>query len=180
MNLQRFRQSIFSLSNKRFGTLAEIAVSKLLQFDPSNSVYYDLSDKTDGVERVEVKFSRAVSNHKSKFNAETLLEELARDPIDRAFSYDEWRETDFSCNIQHVKPTEFDVLIYGIFFSDRVLVFLLTPKDLSGPVIRLSRQSLGNELEGQFSINARTLQEHLDKHYLLTLSYADLLTLFSK
>lgn len=176
MKLQRFRRSIFSLSNKRFGTLAEIAVSKLLKFNPSNSIYHDLSD---GVERVEVKFSRAVSHHKSKFNADTLLEELAKDPIDRAFSYDEWRETNFSCNIQHVKPTEFDVLIYGIFFSDRVLVFLLTPKDLSGPVLSLSRQSLGNELEGQFSINARTLQHHLDKHYLLTLSYADLLTLFS-
>ena len=79
-----------------------------------------------------------------------------------------------------MKRAEFDVLYYGLFFSDCILVFRI-PSDAIGPRICYSdKQHKGNIGEGQFHINDRTLQIHLDNYLNQRLTYDQFYELLSE
>lgn len=176
-DLTNFKNGVISLSNKHFGQFNEFMLKRLLRMKLSRSVYYDL---IDGNNRVEVKFSRAFSKRKKAFTEDNVLEYVKAGRDSQLLYLHQAMETDFVCNFQHIKETEFDTLIYGIYFYDRVLVFLLTKDDLNNPEISFGRQSLGNVLEKQFRIDKRSLPYHLENQHLFTLSYADIHLLFEE
>ncbi|EEF25778.1 conserved hypothetical protein [Ricinus communis] len=65
-----------------------------------------------------------------------------------------------------------DVLYYGLFFEDAVVVFRI-PAAMVGERIHYSNaQHKGNTGEGQFHITHHNLQMHLDNFHECTLSYA--------
>jgi hypothetical protein len=58
-----------------------------------------------------------------------------------------------------------------------VLVFRITSAEIGHEIRYSDRQHFGNEGEGQFHVNNRTMQYHLDKFLYKKLTYTELLTL---
>jgi hypothetical protein len=99
-------------------------------------------------------------------------------------AFSEWKKHKFDCNIQQVKRAEFDVLYYGLFFSDCVKIFRIESQEIKenlkgGRIYYSDFQHKGNIGEGQFHVNSQTLQIHLDHYHHKTLSYDELYKLLA-
>ena len=57
MDSNQLQQAIFGLHTRRFGTVAEIMVKKMIKATDSDQLSFDLFDNSDG-SRIECKFSR--------------------------------------------------------------------------------------------------------------------------
>jgi hypothetical protein len=179
MDGDALREGIFCLRTRRFGTVAELMVKRLVKLGKGRSLFHDLYDDAAS-KRIEVKFSTVLRKSTTCITESTLLRCIeAATSEQRMVPFDEWRRTRFDCNIQQVKRREFDVLYYGLFFSDCVAVFRIGSMEI-GPQINYSdRQHKGNIGEGQFHVSQDNLQFHLDNYLYQTLTYDRLLELLS-
>lgn len=72
MDIQEFKEGIFSLRTRRFGTVAEYMIKVLISVEMSSNLAYDLTDSE--MNRIEVKFStvmkkaRLLSPNKMLYN----------------------------------------------------------------------------------------------------------------
>jgi activator of HSP90 ATPase len=184
MDGERLRDGIFALRTRRFGSVAECMVKRLRKYRQARSLFHDLFDERTR-QRIEVKFSTVQQKAKRTVTDETVL-----DCIEDAISekepvpFSEWRNSRFDCNIQQVKREEFDVLYYGLFFSDCVQVFRINSSDIKtrtegGEIGYSDKQHKGNVGEGQFHITNRNLQTHLDRHFHKKLTYDELCQLLA-
>ena len=175
MDVKTFRDNLFSMNTRRFGSVAEQIIKRLISGKEATNIHHDLRNFDDL--RIEVKFSRAEKKHIKSIEDGNVLKVIENEGLAvRMFPYVEWSKCEFDCNIQQIKPAEFDVLFYGLLFADRVIIFMLTPEQLDSPEIKYcDRQHKGNKGEGQFHINPRTLEYHMIHHKFITLSYADLM-----
>lgn len=165
------KEGVFQLNTRRFGALTELFIKRLKSFDRSQNIFYDLYDAVKG-QRVEVKFSTVLSKWSTPLR-EDNLEAVLREAVsgDRAVVFPNWPNSSFDCNIQQVKPAEFESLFYGLFFDDRILVFKCTTEDIGQMPAWSAKQHKGNVGEGQFHITNRNLQYHIDHHLIQHLSY---------
>ena len=62
MTVQEFRDGIFALRTRRFGSVAEILIKKMYGYSFSNVLNYDLKDVNQDL-RIEVKFSTVLKNN---------------------------------------------------------------------------------------------------------------------
>ena len=176
MTPEELRDGIFALNTRRFGTVAEIMVKKLKGLGKAQSMFHDLFDAGSS-QRVEVKFSR-VGQNLDKLTEHNLLECILKEQgTDRRVKFADWTKHKFLCNIQQVKRSEFEVLYYGMFFDDCIKVFRIEPKDIDASIGYGDKQHKGNVGEGQFHITEKTLQTHLDRFLIQTLTYGELLIL---
>lgn len=173
-----FQQGIFTLGTN-FGELAQLMVQKLEGFTPANGKYYDLLDAQGN--KIEVKFSRAKKKLKP-LNDKNVVEYCLNSTAEsRALLESEATSVRFDCNIQQLKPSEFDVLYYGIFFKDSIVIF----KAESGDVPSMPGYSIQHKggSEYQFHINKSNFNWHMGKgtsgHFYMRIDYQDLLNLFS-
>ena len=173
---ERFRDGIFALHTRRFGTVAEIMVKKLYGLDESGSLAYD---KAEGDKRVEVKFSTVLRENDSTINEGNVL-----DQIDKAnFANRAMNSTDsgkFDSNIQQIKRAEFDKLYYGLFFADQVEVYEMDMDEVGNAPGYSNKQHRGNDGEGQFHLNPKTIDYHRQNHLKDTLTYEELYDLLKK
>jgi hypothetical protein len=179
MDGDALREGIFFLHTRRFGSVAELIVQRLVKLGKGRSLFHDLYDDVAS-KRVEVKFSRVLKRSETLITESTLLrciEEATSEQ--RLVSFAHWRDAEFDCNIQQIKRREFDVLYYGLFFSDRVVIFHIGSDEIGVQINYSNFQHSGNEGEGQFHISQRNLQFHLDKYHYRTLTYDELLELLS-
>lgn len=178
MTPDQLRDGIFQLNTRRFGTVAEIMVRKLMSLDKAKNIFHDLYDQS-GNQRVEVKFS-TVRRNLPALDHSNVIESIAAELVtDRSVNFSEWQQHKFLCNIQQVKKTEFDVLYYGMFFHDCIQIFRITPADIDASIKYGDKQHKGNTGEGQFHISEKTLDIHLQRFYHSTLTYQQLLDLLS-
>jgi len=187
VDAESFRRGLFALPNRRFGTVAEMLVRRLVAAGDGLSVFHDLYDRATG-QRIEVKFSRVCRRHETPVTMETLYACLADAAADKAVPFAEWRVHDFDCNIQQIKRDLFDVLVYGLFFSDRIVVFRARAEDIATSAeigasdpgrtfIRFSdKQHKGNVGEGQFHITGQNLGFHLARFHLADLDYGEFMS----
>lgn len=176
MTPEELRDGIFALNTRRFGTVAEIMVKKLKGLGKAQSMFHDLFDSSAN-NRVEVKFSR-VGQNLDKLTETNLLECILKEQgTDRRVKFANWSSHKFLCNIQQVKRTEFEVLYYGMFFDDCIKIFRITPAEIDESIGYGDKQHKGNVGEGQFHITEKTLQTHLDRFLIQTLTYNELLIL---
>ena len=84
----------------------------------------------------------------------------------------------FDCNIQQIKPSEFDILYYGIFFKDKIVI-LKAQSDIVPNMPGYSIQHKGGT-EYQFHINRSNYAEHKKEFFYKELTYSELLNLFKK
>ena len=173
--LEQFKSGIFSLGTN-FGELAQLMIKELEKFTPSDGKYFDLLDSNN--QKIEVKFSRAKKKLKplKKSNIIELCLNSASDS--RVLAEADATKITFDCNIQQIKPSEFDVLYYGIFFKDIIVIF----KAQSEVVPNLPGYSIQHKggTEYQFHINKSNYADHKKKHFYKELTYSELLDLFEK
>ncbi len=128
--------------------------------------FHDLyCDKTEN--RIEVKFSRVQRRAEVAITQNSVVKAIfAELDENRTVNLSDWKTAEFDCNIQQVKCAEFDILYYGLFFWDAILIFRMTCDQVkSDAKIRYSdKQHKGNVGEGQFHVNNWTFAHHLENY----------------
>jgi len=174
-----FRNGLFALHTRRFGKVSELMIQKITGADDPLSNFHDLFHVPKG-QRVEVKFSVVRAKHDAPITADNLFDAVANASRPRHVAYADWKAIEFDCNIQQIKTADFEILYYGVFFYDRVVVFRITADQIrQDPGVHYSdRQHRGNIGEGQFHLNNKTFQHHLDRYHHVDLSYPFFISLF--
>lgn len=176
--LKEFRDGIFALRTRRFGTVAEIMIKKLYDLDESGSLAFDKRDK-DTSERIEVKFSTVMKENDDKIRENNVIDQINKANLaNRAMTSSDVGTYAFDCNIQQVKRNEFDVLYYGLFFADQIEIFKMDSSEVLDCSGYSDKQHRGNEGEGQFHLNQDNLDYHRQHHLQRVLKYAELYKLF--
>ncbi len=175
-----FRDGIFALRTRRFGTVAELMIRRLINVSRGRNQFHDLYDEAAG-KRIEVKFSTVMKANKSTINENNLIEQCLKATVsNRAMKSDEIYVHNFDCNIQQIKRTEFDILYYGLFFADRIAIFKMNSSDVLNCYGYSDFQHKGNKGEGQFHLNQLSIDFHFENHFLQWLSYEELYELFAR
>lgn len=176
--LNEFRDGIFALRTRRFGTVAEIMIKRLYDLDESGSLAFDKKAR-DTNERVEVKFSTVMKENEAKIREDNVIDQCNKANLaNRAMnSYEIGR---FDCNIQQVKRKEFDVLYYGLFFADQIEIFMMRSSEIVSCPGYSDKQHRGNEGEGQFHLNQDNIEYHRQNHLQCVLTYEELYNLLSR
>lgn len=171
------RDGIFALRTRRFGTVAEIMIQKLVNASRSLNQFHDLYDEAEG-KRLEVKFSTVMKANEAVINESNILEQcLKANTANRAMKSDEIHSYPFDCNIQQVKRAEFDILYFGLFFADRIAIFSAETDEITSMLGYSDFQHKGNEGEGQFHLNQTSIDYYMKHHFVQWLSYEELYTL---
>ena len=179
MDGEKLRDGIFALRTRRFGSVSECMVKGLLKYSKGRILFHDLYDDQFN-HRIEVKFSVVQKKAETTITEETVLRCIEESVAEnRMVTFSEWKQNKFDCNIQQVKRAEFDVLYYGLFFSDCVTIFRIESRNVKtksegGQINYSDHQHKGNKGEGQFHITHRKLQFHLDHYHHKTISYDEL------
>lgn len=173
------RDGIFALRTRRLGTVGEVLIKRMAKLGKAQSQFHDLYD---GVlnHRVEVKFSVVQRKANIPVTEKTVLQAIEGATSERRMvNFTDWKSTEFDCNIQQVKRREFEMLYYGLFFADCVIIFRIATDDIGSQIQYSDFQHKGNIDEGQFHINRRTFQYHLDHYAYRTFQYDFLLSLLT-
>lgn len=182
MDGNTLRDGIFSLYTRRFGSVAEFMVKRMEKCGKAQNQFHDLYDDIKH-HRIEVKFSVVRKKAETSIYEDTVLQCIEESTsAKRNVLFPEWKQNEFDCNMQQIKRVEFDVLYYGLFFSDCVKIFRIQSEEIKesvfgGKIHYSDKQHKGNKGEGQFHINQDTLQFHLDNYLYQTLTYDELYTL---
>lgn len=149
-----------------------------------NKIEKNLKPREDGShdgildnQRCEIKISRAILKQSSKLS---FSEKLLSENITKFVNLDSNEK--FDCNIQQVKPKCFDIIIYGIFFNDKIYLFktdsntIQTDKNIG----YVDKQHRGNVGEGQFHIKRNNVQYHIDNFLYKTLSWDELVEIIKE
>lgn len=177
----KFKEGIFSLNTRRFGKIAELMIKELYNFHDPLNVAYDLLTK-DG-NKVEVKFSTVLRKCNSVITSKNVIKEIIASKLEnRMLTFENAKKANFDCNIQQVKPSEFDVLYYGCFFDDKIMICKINSSEIinDSEIMYSNHQHRGNTGEGQFHINSSTMNTHMNKYLVEWLTYEELYTLFMK
>src|SRR5437660_11422152 len=110
MKVNKFRDGIFALRTRRFGSVAECMIKRLLQCSKAKSLFHDLYD--DALKhRIEVKFSVVQKACETTVTEETVLRCIEEaTAAERMVAFTEWQQNEFTCNIQQVTRKQFDSL----------------------------------------------------------------------
>lgn len=178
--IKEFRDGIFALRTRRFGSIAELMIEELYNLGKSQNQFHDRYDKENG-ERVEIKFSTVMKSNEEKITKYNAIEQCKKGNLgNRAIRKKDISIFNFDCNIQQIKRTEFDVLYYGLFFADCIVIFKMTSNKISSCLGYSDKQHKGNIGEGQFHLNNTTIDYHMENHFIQQLSYEDLYNLFQQ
>jgi hypothetical protein len=169
------REGIFALNTRRFGSVAEVLIQRLKKLGKAKNLFHDLYDDLDR-KRVEVKFSRALKKSDVLVTPDTVLQCIeSATSENRLVAWEEREVAPYDCNIQQVKRAEFDVLYYGIFFSNAVVIFHIASDEIGPQIYYSDKQHKGNVGEGQFHVNHDTIGIHVNNYLYRKLSYEELL-----
>lgn len=177
--IELFRDGIFALRTRRFGSVAELMIQKLFKLKDSKRLEFDKYDsKTKN--KIEVKFSTVMKKNRATIKSDNLIEEcLNANVSNRAIRLSEIYKYSFDCNIQQIKTVEFDILYYGLFFADKILIFKIDSTQIKQANISYSdKQHRNNKGEGQFHITNKNFKYHYDNFFVKEISYKKLYDLF--
>lgn len=123
---EKILAKLISLSPKKTGTFLEIFNSSTNTLTKRVNQYHDATAENGN--RVEIKGSRLLITEQSG-ESENLYEQLLNEK--RVFaSFSQILTHDYDCNIQQVKPGEFDDLHYCLFLKDVILEFQISSADI--------------------------------------------------
>lgn len=177
--IREFRDGIFALRTRRFGTVAELMIEALYGFGGSHNQFHDRYDEGMN-KRIEIKFSTVMKSNEAVISQCNVIDQSKKANLgNRALRSTDMYNYDFDCNIQQVKRLEFDVLYYGLFFADRVAIFKMNSDEILSCFGYSDRQHKGNEGEGQFHLNRNSIDYHMQNHFVQWLTYEELYDLLS-
>ncbi len=149
MDGRQLRDGLFGLYTRRFGTVTELMIRRLIDCGKAQNQFHDLFDDAEQ-HRVEVKFSVVRKAAETKITEDTVLRCIAEaTAAERMVSFHDntWQTCEFDCNIQQVKRKEFDVLYYGLMFADAVVIFRIGTHEIGSHIFYSDKQHKGNEGE---------------------------------
>lgn len=173
--IKEFRDGIFSLNTRRFGKIAELMIKTLYNLNDSDSLAYDL--RTNNNEKIEVKFSTVLKKCTDTIIQENAISQIINSNLEkRMLTFENAQHSKFDCNIQQVKVHEFQFLYYGCFFEDKIMICKINSSDIinNSEIMYSDHQHRGNVGEGQFHINNKTLNTHLNNYLEKWLTYEEL------
>ena len=130
--------------------------------------------------RIEIKFSTVMKANESVINRSNAIDQCKKANLgNRALSSDDMYNYNFDCNIQQVKRAEFDFLYYGLFFADKIAIFQMSSDEIQSCFGYSDKQHKGNEGEGQFHLNRKSIDYHMKNHFVQWLTYEELYNLLS-
>ena len=177
VNIEKFRDDIFALRTRRFGNVSEIMVQRMFKLENSNTLNYDKFDSATK-DRIEIKFSTVMKANNSSINDRNVVEQILNANVSqRAIKYSKTNKYNFDCNIQQIKCDEYDILYYGLFFADKILIFKMTSDETIKCPGYSNKQHRNNEGEGQFHINNKNIEYHKKKHFITEINYSELYNL---
>src|SRR5258706_12981015 len=98
MDGEKLRDGIFALRTRRFGSVAECMVKRLLQCSKAKSLFHDLFDDANQ-HRIEVKFSVVQKKAERTVTEETVLRCIEESRAEeRMVAFADWRSCEFDCN----------------------------------------------------------------------------------
>jgi len=179
MDAEKLREGIFNLQTRRFGSVAEVMIRKLFKLGKSKNQFHDAYDDIQN-HRAEIKFSTVRQKNARTITEDSVLQCIGDEmATNRNVPYSKWKDYQFDCNIQQIKRDQFETLYYGLFFSDVVVIFKIKSKEIGSQISYSDKQHKGNEGEGQFHLNATSLQFHIDNYLYQVLSYKELFDLLT-
>jgi len=153
-------------------------IEALFNYQQSHNQFHDRYDYATG-SRIEIKFSTVMKANDARISSKNLIDQCIKANLgNRTMKSSDINNFSFDCNIQQIKCAEFDVLYYGLFFSDQIAIFKMTNKDVPSCPGYSGFQHKGNEGEGQFHLNQGNIDWHLDNRLIQWLSYDELYNLF--
>lgn len=174
--ISEFRDGIFALRTRRFGTVAEIMIAKMFNLFDSNSLAFDKKNLEN--QRIEVKFSTVMRKNTAKIRESNVIDQCKKANLaNRAMKSAEISKYKFDCNIQQIKPKEFDILYYGLFFADKIEIFKMNTSEVFNCPGASKKQHRGNKGEGQFHIKPDNIDYHHTHYYVASLTYEELYNL---
>ncbi|MCL2171324.1 MAG: hypothetical protein FWB71_04160 [Defluviitaleaceae bacterium] len=177
--IKEFRDGIFGLRTRRFGSVAELMIEALYEYHQSLNQFHDrYCSATDS--RIEIKFSTVMKENETRVSKENLIDQCKKANLgNRAMNSTDIHNFKFDCNIQQIKRPEFDVLYYGLFFADKIAIFKMTSKDVLTCPGYSDFQHKGNKGEGQFHLNQGSIDWHFENKFVQWLDYDELYRLFN-
>lgn len=177
--VEELRDGIFALNTRRFGTIAELVIASKYGFEKSINQFHDAYD-IKKKQRIEIKFSRAMKANEKPITLFSASEQcINADLSNRALESRAIHRFSFDSNIQQVKCVEFDVLYYGLFFSDKIAIFKAKSEQVKKMKGYSDKQHKNNVGEGQFHLNQDSIDYHFENFFVEWLTYEELHKLFS-
>lgn len=177
--IREFRDGIFALRTRRFGSVAELMIEALYNLAQPSNQFHDRYDEVDR-QRVEIKFSTVMKENEEVISRLNCIDQCKKANFgNRVLSSTDMYNCDFDCNIQQVKRLEFDVLYYGLFFADRIAIFKMSSNEILSCLGYSDKQHKGNKGEGQFHLNRNTINYHMQQHFVQWLTYEELYSMLS-
>ncbi len=177
--IEQFKKGIFTLHTRRFGSVAEIMIKKLYNLEKSDSIYYDMKDKQN--KRIEIKFATVLKANTSTIKDNNVIEQCTNAILEiRKMASEDVPKYKFDCNFQQIKCAEFDILYYGLFYSDKIEIYKMTTGQVLICKGYSNKQHKGNKNEGQFHIKNDNLEYHRKNYLQKTLTYEELYELFKQ
>jgi hypothetical protein len=174
--MESFRDSVLNESApRRFGTIGEIIVENIKSREKTplceaETIHYDRMSRDEG--KIEIKFSRA--KYPTKRITRENLKSILVSP--KFVEYNNKYIIPWDCNIQQVKPREFNVLYYGVMFVDKIVIFRIDNSTIECDknISYCNKQHKGNTGEGQFHIKSSNYQYHYDNYLYKEFSWQEL------
>ena len=167
--IKQFRDGLFQLNTRRFGIVAEKMVQLLFTLRRKENIFDDLMDN-----KVEIAFSRALEKHEESIHENIIEQCINCDIKSRMVKYKDRYKKSYSCNFQQLKRNNFDYLIYGIFFKDKIIIFRIESDKIDKSINYSNKQHKNGKDEGQFHIDKHIIKLHEDNYYAHELTYNDL------
>ena len=160
IDINEFRDGIFALRTRRFGDVAEIMIKAIYKLDNSNDLSFDKIDSATQ-QRIEVKFSTVMKANDSTINEGNVIDQCLKASVaQRAMKYCEISQFEFDCNIQQVKTDCFDIIYYGLFFADKIVIYKMSSREVKNCEGYSDKQHRNNVGEGQFHISNKNIEYH--------------------
>lgn len=173
--IENFKTGLIELDPIHFGKVGEFLCHRLFNMLNANVNNYD--GVLDNL-RIECKFSRAFKKRAEKMTIDNIIQYCLESTSENKLVESNSTEDKYDCNIQQVKPVEFDQLYYGVIFKDKIQVFKINSDQVENIPGYSNKQHRGNVGEGQFHITNGNIQYHRDNYFIRELSFEDLYNLF--
>lgn len=177
-------QGLVSMPPARRGAVGELIIGKLCGFEKTTiNRWHDLYDAKNQ-QRIEVKASAITEVYGEPLSCDNVIESITRSGkekmVEKMVPYAKRHNHFFSKNMNQVKPDEFDVLHYVLFFLDCILLFKLSAYSVVNDdrFQYHDKQHKGGTGEGYFNVNSKNLSYHINEYLYHCMSYQEFRDLF--
>jgi hypothetical protein len=182
------RDGLFSAPSRTYGEqYMEPFLRAAYGLDRSGSGDFDAMN-TSTEERYEIKTAKALTRGPIARKGDSLLTRILAETqatqLHRMVKHADRYRLDYNANIQNVKRDHFEFLLYGVLYSDLVVVFQAPVDRIKQPDIPMWSDKHGRYdalgKSGQFNINKNTVAIHEERFLQDVFDYGEVADVFAR